>query len=273
MIHPDSPKTTLPELLEKMWNDYIQMNPQAKSIYDLFTSRGEKVINDHIALRTFDHPKTGIDVLAKSFLDSGYKYGGEYEFKEKKLFAKHFIHPDKLMPKVFISELLIGEFSKSLQESVNNLIAQIPSGFLERFDLSYAGRPWNLSYAEYEALASESEYAGWLASIGFRPNHFTVSVNHLKSIESLSELNQLIKDSGFLLNSSGGEIKGSKDVLLEQSSTLADSVKIDFSDGAKVIPSCYYEFAKRYPQADGELYQGFVAASADKIFESTDRPS
>ncbi len=35
------------------------------------------------------------------------------------------------------------------------------------------------------------------------------------------------------------------------------------------IPSCFYEFAKRYPQADGELYTGFVAASADKIFEST----
>ncbi|MDF5295491.1 DUF1338 domain-containing protein, partial [Vibrio parahaemolyticus] len=29
------------------------------------------------------------------------------------------------------------------------------------------------------------------------------------------------------------------------------------------------EFAKRYPMANGELYPCFVAASADKIFEST----
>ncbi|MGL4837356.1 MAG: DUF1338 domain-containing protein, partial [Shewanella sp.] len=34
-------------------------------------------------------------------------------------------------------------------------------------------------------------------------------------------------------------------------------------------PSCFYEFALRYPKANGELYTGFVAASADKIFEST----
>jgi hypothetical protein len=37
------------------------------------------------------------------------------------------------------------------------------------------------------------------------------------------------------------------------------------------IPTCYYEFARRYPLADGRLYQGFVAASADRIFESTHR--
>ncbi|MGB1300776.1 MAG: DUF1338 domain-containing protein, partial [Pseudoalteromonas tetraodonis] len=32
---------------------------------------------------------------------------------------------------------------------------------------------------------------------------------------------------------------------------------------------CFYEFAIRYPKPDGEIYTGFVAASADKIFEST----
>ncbi|MGB6140662.1 MAG: DUF1338 domain-containing protein, partial [Pseudoalteromonas rhizosphaerae] len=35
------------------------------------------------------------------------------------------------------------------------------------------------------------------------------------------------------------------------------------------VPSCFYEFALRYAKPDGELYTGFVAASADKIFEST----
>ena len=34
--------------------------------------------------------------------------------------------------------------------------------------------------------------------------------------------------------------------------------------------SRYYELAKRYPLPSGELFQGFVPASADKIFESTD---
>ncbi len=63
--------------------------------------------------------------------------------------------------------------------------------------------------------------------------------------------------------------KGQPEVLLEQSSTLADDYAVMFSDGELRIPSCFYEFAIRYPKADGELYTGFVAASADKIFEST----
>ncbi|MFP3457566.1 DUF1338 family protein, partial [Psychrobacter sp. SIMBA_152] len=73
----------------------------------------------------------------------------------------------------------------------------------------------------------------------------------------------------FALNTSGGEVKGSPEVLLEQSSTLADEYAVTFSDGDMRIPSCFYEFAIRYPKPDGEIYTGFVAASADKIFEST----
>jgi len=50
---------------------------------------------------------------------------------------------------------------------------------------------------------------------------------------------------------------------------MADKAEVAFSDGVRAIPSCFYEFALRYPQADGVLYPGFVEASADKIFEST----
>ena len=64
--------------------------------------------------------------------------------------------------------------------------------------------------------------------------------------------------------------RGSPEVLLEQASTLADRQTFTFAGGEEhEISTCYYEFARRYPDADGELYQGFVAASADKIFEST----
>ena len=52
---------------------------------------------------------------------------------------------------------------------------------------------------------------------------------------------------------------------------MADKVKVYFGSSAIEIPSCYYEFAKRYPEANGNLYQGFVAKSADKIFESTNK--
>jgi len=59
--------------------------------------------------------------------------------------------------------------------------------------------------------------------------------------------------------------------LLEQSSTMADKVKVQFINTDAEVPSCYYEFAKRYPDSSGNLYQGFVSKSADKIFESTNK--
>ena len=116
----------------------------------------------------------------------------------------------------------------------------------------------------------ESEYAAWFSAFGYRANHFTVSVNHLAEFEALEAVNAYLVENGFTLNTSGGLIKGSAAVCLEQSSTLADPTSVAFADGQHAIPGCFYEFARRYPMPDGHLYHGFVEASADKIFESTD---
>ena len=45
---------------------------------------------------------------------------------------------------------------------------------------------------------------------------------------------------------------------------------IEFVEGLYNIPTCYYEFAYRYKMNEWELFNGFIASSADKIFESTD---
>jgi hypothetical protein len=263
--------TTLPDLLDKMWKDYTAMNPQALKIYNLFLERGDRVQNDHIAFRTFNHPKVGVDVLARPFVQNGYEYQQDYHFTEKKLYAKHFEHPDAQMPKIFISELMLEEFDDDLQNTVQQLVEQVSEESTQQFDFCSNGRPWKVSYDTYEKLRVKSEYAAWMAAHGYRPNHFTVFVNALHSFGDIREVNEFIKQNGFKMNDSGGEVKGSKDVFLEQSSTLADTVEVDFSDGTHAVPACYYEFAQRYPKPDGELYQGFVATSADKIFESTNK--
>jgi hypothetical protein len=133
----------------------------------------------------------------------------------------------------------------------------------------YSGTHWQVSSQDYKSLLAESENAAWMAAWGYRANHFTVSVNHLQNINELADVNTILKNNGFALNTSGGEIKGGEDVCLAQSSTMADKATVQFSDIEMTIPSCFYEFAQRYALADGSLYQGFVAASADKIFEST----
>jgi hypothetical protein len=263
---------TRTETLEAMWQDYLTLNPEARAISELFHQKGEEIINDHIALRTFSGKELGISQVEKIFLNFGYERKGEYEFKEKKLFARHYEHlQDSKQPKIFISELLVEHFSPSLQEQVKKFISQMDLRLVEDPRFFYSGRPWQLSKKDYDLLAQESEYAAWLGAIGYRPNHFTVSFNHLNTFSSMEELNAFLKSQGHQLNSSGGELKGTPQDLLVQSSTMAQKVAVNFSDGVFDVPGCYFEFARRYPHpTTGELYQGFIAASADKIFESTD---
>ena len=263
---------TLPSLLDKMWKDYVGINPLALKIHDLLVKEdGHPLSNDHIALRTFNHPRVGLSVMEKPFLKAGYTYKGDYHFPEKKLYAKHYEHSDETQPKIFISELKLEEFSPELRKIVNTLVEQIPAGAEHKFDFVSSGRPWKASLKDYQSLLKESDYAAWVLAFGYRPNHFTVYINDMKKFSDILKLNEFLKSNGFKLNASGGEVKGTKEVFLEQSSTLANNIEVQFDDGALTIPACYYEFAKRYALPDGKIYQGFVATSADKIFESTSK--
>lgn len=262
---------TLTKLLDHLWKDYVNTNSPARHIYDLFTSKGETVINDHIAFRTYDHPKINVDAIGKVFTDLGYREMNDYHFKQKKLYAKHFEHPDEKMPLIFISQLKTKEFDDETQQIIQNLVTQVPEGFTQNQTFVFSGKPWEVSYNDYLKLKEKSEYAAWMAAFGFRVNHFTVSINHLAKFDGIYEVNQFLRDNGFQLNESGGEVKGTPKDLLEQSSTIAYNTEVQFSDGSEVIPACYYEFAMRYEKSDGELFRGFIAGSADKIFESTDK--
>ena len=258
-------------LFDALWAQYAKLTPQAKKIRKLFEDRGERVVNDHVAFRTFDHPKLGLGKIAAPFEALGYTVQDEYRFEEKKLYARYWAHEDPSLPKVFVSELLLAEVSEAVRDLAHGLIDQLTEDEAQNPDVVTAGRLWKTDTRTYEAMAAGSEYAGWLAAYGFCANHFTVDVNALSGFDDLAGLASFVEQAGYPMNAAGGVIKGGPDVLLEQCSTRASEMPCAFTDGELTIPSCYYEFAKRYPGPDGQLYQGFVAASADKIFESTDR--
>ncbi len=265
---------SLENLFNRIWKQYTELNPDAFRIHSLLEENGEVVENDHIAYRTLNHPDMGIEKLAKIFKAYGYEPKGEYHFEAKKLFAIHLENEqDPTQPKIFISELLLEKFSKELQDEMNKLVLQVPHDKLEGEEYCTAGRRWEASHATYQKLYKESEYAAWFYAYGFCANHFTVNLNTLKSFDEIVELNQFLMDKGFQMNDSGGLVKGTPQDYLEQSSTMAFQKEMDFADGHFTVPSCYYEFAKRYPLENGRLYQGFVAKSADKIFESTNQRS
>lgn len=262
--------STPDELLAALWADYVASTPQAERIHHLLAERGELIRNDHVALRTYGAPGIEIEALARPFERLGWRARDSYRFTDKHLRARYWQHPDPELPKVFISELILAEVTPRAREVIGGLVAQLPPGFGARPDLPYAGRPWQVTYADYQRLLEESEYAAWMAAFGFRVNHFTIDVGSLSTFPDLMALDAFLVDHGFTLNEAGGLIKGTPSDRLEQSSTRADSIDVAFADQTVRVPSCYYEFARRYPLPSGELFHGFVPASADKLFESTD---
>jgi hypothetical protein len=261
----------LDALLARLWTDYAAITPQAAAIRGALAAAGEVVVDDHLALRTLDDPRLGIDRAAAPFVAAGYRAAGRYRFVEKKLDARHYAHPDPARPKLFVSALRVGELSPAGQARLRGLLAQAPADAWDAGPQALLGRPWTPRSAELEALRAESEYAAWFAAHGLRANHFTVLVDALRGLAGISALVAFLQARGFAFNTAGGLIKGSPAQGLEQASTLADTVVVACADGPHAVPGCYYEFAARHPGPDGARFDGFLEGSADRIFESTDR--
>jgi hypothetical protein len=263
---------TVHDFFANLWSDYIKITPQAEAIRKLFLENGETVINDHVAFRTFSDCAISLEPLKAVIESLGYKAVATYRFEEKKLNAVSFEHStQKDAPKIFLSELQTHELSQDAQSIIKGMTDQIPTALDLDPSIFWRGRLWTIPTKQaHQTLVGESEYAAWLSTIGLRVNHFTVSINKLNRFEQIEQVNQLLKESGFAMNTVGGEVKGSPELLLEQSSTMADKITLTFQDGeVSSIPSCFYEFAKRYPDASGDVFEGFIEGNADKIFEST----
>ena len=259
----------LERFYQSLWQKYLILCPQARSIHHLFQNEGEVLVNDHVAFRTIANSPICIDQLEPRIISLGYEYLESYHFEAKKLNARCYIHP--LSPtKIFISELLHTELTIDTQNIIRQFIEQIDT--TTEPDLN-AGRMWQLpTFEQYQSLIQQSEYAAWVSIWGLCANHFTVYVNHLQHFDNLEQVVSRLSNQGYQLNPIGGFIKGKKSDLLIQSSTLACLIPVLFSDaGEQEVAGCYYEFAQRFSDSNGELFQGFIPSSADKIFESTNR--
>lgn len=294
-------KEILSKLLDKLQDSYSAKSIVSLKVKQVIESMGGHYVNDHIAFRSFGLPGFGIASIAAPFLDLGYKEAGEYHFEKKKLRAVHLEYEaDPNFPKIFISELMVERLSPEAQSFIRTHTRKVDSSFgrgvigLDKVNLDHIDSirhaidatylhldttpwPW-VTFEEYEKLREESEYASWVAAFGNRVNHFTITVNQSKIFDDIREINDAVQKVGVKLNDSGGLVKGSTDVRLEQSSTVADLVYWPFAgDQLEVVPYAYIEFAYRFPKdleqpkpwAQDDLYQGFEAMSADKIFEST----
>ncbi|MBI2711923.1 MAG: DUF1338 domain-containing protein [Bdellovibrio sp.] len=263
----------LSNFFEKCWSRYVKLTPDAPKIHKLLEDRGERVINDHVAFRTFNLPGISRLELGSVFEQIGYKKVPEdLDFPEKKLKANYYLHPDLTQPKVFISELLVEKFPKDLQSWIHSIVEGSRQLSKPPTLNTFLEPSWDpIRLEDYQTFYPMSEYAAWTAAFGIQLNHFTVSFNSLKTFQDLQALNSFLKTNGLVLNSAGGEIKGTPEELLEQSSTEARKIPWTFSGGASdSIMGCYYEFARRYLiPGTQNFFNGFIPKSANKIFEST----
>ncbi|HET7003612.1 MAG TPA: DUF1338 domain-containing protein [Puia sp.] len=292
----ENKSTRVQEMLEGLMKRYMARVPDVTGIIDAMIREGiiqqaSEIENDHIAFRTLGVPNLGVGSLEKIFLFHGYTKRDYYYFREKKLNAWWYSPPVAGLPRIFISELRVDDLSSVSQaiiHSYTNSVLADPADSLDMrdskaVDFYLHSSSWTIpSLDDYESLADESEYAAWAIYNRYYLNHFTMSVHNLKKgFNTLLTFIEFLERNGFMLNDAGGKIKKSPDGLLLQSSTVAEMVLAQFSNGeTKMIPGSYVEFAERKvlepfrSLPENEILpihrrEGFEAANADKIFEST----
>jgi hypothetical protein len=287
---------TLDIVLNGLMSRYKERVPDVSKIINAMVSDGiveniEGIENDHIAFRTMGVPNLGIKSFEKIFIHYGYKKRDHYFFEGKKLDAWWYSPPRESDPRIFVSELRVGDLSEESQRIIRSYTDEVTSDPVDSLDLdnglevdAFLHKPlWRTpKVADYQTLLKESEYAAWVIYNRYYLNHFTISVHNLpEEYQTVSQFNEFLEKNGIKLNTAGGKIKISPDGGLLQSATVAEMLDAEFADGEKFrISGSYVEFAERkvlpefknLPPAEikrKHRRDGFEAANADKIFEST----
>ncbi len=292
------------QLIDRLWEQYIKRVSYAQKYVDLVTEKGGKVVNDHIALRTFNthtgEQPEGIRAIKHILNCLDYTPANKYNFTKKKLTAVHFEHPDEMFPKIFVSQLEVEKLPEWAQLIIRNAVKETPyilsdssiellsilknQGELPRIageslvnDLvQYFRRPWGVPRKEdVLKLNDVSQYAAWVLLHGNSINHFTAYINEQEVGEwpDLEATCKGLEDAGVPMKDTPEGEKGSK---LQQSATLAvkEEVEVLGEDGIEKITwtYAYYELAQRgYVSENGEqkLFTGFLGEQAAHLFDMT----
>jgi hypothetical protein len=299
-------KQILTDLLERLWVNYCQRVEYARRYRDLVMEKGGRVVNDHIAFRTFN-TKTGelpagIEALARLITPLGYEAKGSYEFQDKHLTARHYEHEDPLMPKIFISQLEVDRLPEDAQRIISASVADARNlldtdtqailrypqtmlenngtGIVDRLYQYITQRPWSPPRRDdVIAVNKVSQYAAWTLLHGNNVNHFTAYINEQQVAEwpDIEKTVEGLKAAGIPMKA---EIEGAPGSKLRQTATQAideecDVREADGSPGKLKWSYAYYELAERndIPGPDGKptRFQGFLGAQATHLFEMTKR--
>lgn len=291
-------------LFDQLWHNYVERVSYAKTYVDLVNKKGGKVVNDHIAIRTFNthtgEQPEGIRAIKHILNYLEYEPAAKYNFPKKKLNAVHFEHPDELFPKIFVSQLEVSLLPEWAQEIIHyhvkdtsyllsdksiellNLLKDhgtLPTKaaeFLVGDLVQYFRRPWNIPQKSAVLKLNDiSQYAAWVLLHGNSINHFTAFINYqdVKEWPDLETTCKALADAGVPMKDA---IEGEKGNKLQQSSTQAvkEEVKVRTESGIEGIAwtYAYYELAQRgYISVNGveKMFTGFLGEQATHLFDMT----
>jgi hypothetical protein len=260
-------------LLVRLWQDYAVLAPQCAGIFDDLAAINGTLIPDHVAIRTLSCMPFDLDWLVHLLEGYGFVAYERYWFEYEHLCAVAMAHPSASVPRFFVSALEVAELGTSARQVLECLADQVAPERYRAEDVLLSGRCWAMpGWEQYQAIAAESHYAAWFAAFGYRVNHYAVPIHELIRTPSLDEVIERVQRLGCVMNETGGLIKGNALVGLQQSATVPEPVWVEFPGGQlQRIAGCHCELVLRYPQASGQLYEGFIADSARKTLESTYR--
>ncbi|ELS02266.1 hypothetical protein Xen7305DRAFT_00019790 [Xenococcus sp. PCC 7305] len=297
------------ELWAQLWEIYRQRVSYAQIYETMIQDAGGMVANDHIAFRSLrlivDSQSSvsrsvnlGIPYLEKIVKWLGYEVAGEYEFRDRNLYARHYRHPaqDELdLPKLFISELIVEQLPPSLILAIQDTVRS--GSFFDPSSLQQSSLASEKDYKKIaqalvpvftspwlppkrtivEAVNKVSQYGAWVLLHGYGVNHFTAYINRQNTptypdiettAQALASQDVPMKDSF-----EGGPTSG-----LKQTATHAVvepvTVLDEQGEPEQILWSyAYYELAQRYFREDKtgkkSLFEGFIAPQAQNLFDMT----
>ncbi len=292
------------DLFENLWQQYQGRVSYANKYATMVSQRGGRLVFDHIAFRTFNthtgEQPEGIRALRHILISLGYKIAGKYKFQKKKLNAVHFEHPDKTLPKIFVSQLEVEKLPGWAQELIHKTVKDtryllsdhsiellnilkekeiLPleaADFLVKDLVNYFRRPWEIPVKEdVLKLNDVSQYCAWVLLHGNSVNHFAAFINHqnIKEWPDLVSTCKALANAGIPMKEG---IEGKPGSKLQQSSTLAEKeeVVVKGENGIERLmwTYAYLELTERgFVEENGEskLYNAFLGDQAAHLFDMT----
>lgn len=299
----------LAKLLDALWAQYKARVTYAQQYEKMVAERGGKVLNDHVAFRTFNAhvggQPAGVEGIARVFTALGYEQKDQYIFKDKHLTAWHYEHKTKANnPKIFISQLEVDALSLPTARMIKDNVAHAPDllssddrellkalakgkaldkgtgDALVKNLLRFFSRPWDPPQrSAIGPVNEESQYAAWTLLHGNAVNHFTAYINaqNVRDWPDLEATVEALRRAGLPMKD---EMEGERGSKLRQSSTEAVDAACEVTENngriSKMMWSyAYYELAERGmvpgPKGKPVLFQAFLGAQATNLFEMTKR--